>query len=89
MFSLFFSVSNFYLTSQYHQFALSHQAAAAAFSSHTLSSSTSSSSGGGSTTTTYRCAGHSMIDVIRLLGNPVEATTFVQNVVLLLVEHVV
>ena len=33
--------------------------------------------------------GHSMTDVIRLLGNPVEATTFVQNFVLLLVEHVV
>jgi hypothetical protein len=33
--------------------------------------------------------GHSMTDVIRLLGNPVEATTFVQNFVLLLVEDVV
>ena len=28
MFSLFFSVSNFYFTSQYHQFPLSHPAAA-------------------------------------------------------------
>jgi len=35
MFSLFFSVSNFYFTSQYHQFPLSHPAVAAAFSSHT------------------------------------------------------
>jgi membrane-anchored protein YejM (alkaline phosphatase superfamily) len=43
MFSLFFSVCNFYFTSQYHQFPLSHPAAAAAaFSSHTLSSSSSS-----------------------------------------------
>jgi hypothetical protein len=41
MFSLFFSVSNFYFTSQYHQFPLSHPAAAAAFSSHTLSNSSS------------------------------------------------
>ena len=48
-----FSVSNFYITSQYHQFPLSHPAAAAtvaavtaaaAFSSHTLSSSSSHSS---------------------------------------------
>jgi hypothetical protein len=30
-----------------------------------------------------------MADVTRLLENPVEATTIVQNVVLLLVEHVV
>jgi hypothetical protein len=30
MFSLFFSVSNFYFTSQYHHFPLSHPAAAAA-----------------------------------------------------------
>jgi hypothetical protein len=37
----------------------------------------------------HRCTGHSMTDVIRLLENPVEATTIVQNVVLLLVEHVV
>ena len=34
-FPCFFSVSNFYFTSQYHQFPLSHPAAAAAFSSHT------------------------------------------------------
>jgi hypothetical protein len=30
-----------------------------------------------------------MTDVTRLLENPVEATTIVQNFVLLLVEHVV
>ena len=30
MFSLFFSVFNFYFTSQYHEFPLSHPAAAAA-----------------------------------------------------------
>ena len=34
-FPCFFSVSNFYFTSQYHQFPLSHPAAAEAFSSHT------------------------------------------------------
>ena len=37
----------------------------------------------------HRCAGHSMIDVTRLLENPVEATTIVQNFVLLRVENVV
>ena len=36
----------------------------------------------------HRCAGHSMTDVNRLLENPVEATTIVQNCVLLLVKHV-
>ena len=36
----------------------------------------------------HRCAGHSMTDVTRLLENPVEATDIVQNVVLLLVKHV-
>jgi hypothetical protein len=36
----------------------------------------------------HRCAGHSMTDVTTLLENPVEATTIVQNFVLLLVEHV-
>jgi hypothetical protein len=38
-----------------------------------------------------RCTGmngHSMTDVTRLLGNPVEATTIVQNVVLVLVKLV-
>ena len=30
----------------------------------------------------HRCAGHSMTDVTRLLENPVEATTIVQNFVL-------
>jgi hypothetical protein len=34
----------------------------------------------------HRCAGHSMTDVTRLLENPVEATTIVQNFVI--VEHV-
>jgi hypothetical protein len=44
VFLVFFSISNFYFTSQYHQFLLSHPAAAAAaaFFSHTLSSSSSS-----------------------------------------------
>jgi hypothetical protein len=37
----------------------------------------------------HRCAAHSMIDVIRLLENPVEATGIAQKFVLLLVEHVV
>jgi hypothetical protein len=37
----------------------------------------------------HRCAGHTMTDVTRLLENSVEATTIVQNFVLLLVEHVV
>jgi hypothetical protein len=36
----------------------------------------------------HRCAGHSMTDVTRLLENPVEATTIIQNFVLLLVEIV-
>ena len=36
----------------------------------------------------HRCAGHSMTDVNRLLENSVEATTIVQNCVLLLVKHV-
>ena len=36
----------------------------------------------------HRCAGYSMTDVTRLLENPVEATTIVQNFVLLLVKHV-
>jgi hypothetical protein len=36
----------------------------------------------------HRCAGHSMTDVTRHLENPVEATTIVQNFVLLLVKHV-
>ena len=36
----------------------------------------------------HRCAGHSMTDITRLLENPVEATTIVQNFVLLLVKHV-
>jgi hypothetical protein len=36
----------------------------------------------------HRCAGHSMADVTRLLENPMEATTIVQNFVLLLVKHV-
>jgi hypothetical protein len=35
-----------------------------------------------------RCAGQSMTDVTSLLENPVEATTIVQNVVLLLDKHV-
>ena len=37
----------------------------------------------------HRCAGHSMTDVTRLLENPAEVMTIVQNFVLLLVEHVV
>ena len=37
----------------------------------------------------HRCAGHSMTDVTRLLENTVEATTIVQNFMLLLVEHIV
>jgi hypothetical protein len=55
-------------------------------SSHISQISGSSST---STTTTYQCAGHSMTDVTRLLENPVEATTIVQNFVLLLIENVV
>ena len=37
----------------------------------------------------HRCAGHSMTDATRFLENTVEATTIVQNFVLLLVEKVV
>ena len=37
----------------------------------------------------HRCAGHTMTEVTRLLEDPAEATTLVQNFVLLLVEHVV
>ena len=37
----------------------------------------------------HRCAGHSMTDVTWLSENPVEATSIVQNFVLLFVEHVV
>ena len=36
----------------------------------------------------HRCAGHNMTDVTRLLENPAEVMTIVQNFVLLLVEHV-
>jgi hypothetical protein len=36
----------------------------------------------------HRCAEHSMTDITRLLEIPVEATTIVQNFVLLLVKNV-
>ena len=36
----------------------------------------------------HRCAGHAMTDVTRILEDPAEATTIVQNFVLLLVENV-
>jgi hypothetical protein len=36
----------------------------------------------------HRCAGHSITDITRLLENPMEATTIVQNFVLLLAKLV-
>ena len=44
MFSLFFSVSNFYFTSQYHQFPLSHPAAAAAIYPRVAAATTTTTS---------------------------------------------
>ena len=36
----------------------------------------------------HRCAGHSMTEVTRLLGDPVKATAIVQNCIALLVKYV-